>query len=245
MKVVAMTRQAHGTGASRRLRHQGKVPGVLYGGKSAAVDIELDHNPLFHSLKREKFHASVLEMDLDGRAEKVLLRDFQMHPYRPLVLHIDFQRVAEDQKIHVRVPLHFVGAENSPAVKLDGAIIGHVRSEVDISCLPRDLPEFIEVDLSHLTSHDTVHALDLKLPSGVTAVLRGKENPVVVSVTLPSVQVEEVAPAEEAAAAAPGAAAAPAAGAAPAKGAPAPAAAGAPATAAKPAAGKAAGDKKK
>ena len=256
MKVVAMTRQAHGTGASRRLRHQGKVPGVLYGGKSAAVDIELDHNPLFHSLKREKFHASVLEMDLDGRAEKVLLRDFQMHPYRPLVLHIDFQRVAEDQKIHVRVPLHFVGAENAPAVKLDGAILGHVRSEVDISCLPRDLPEFIEVDLSHLTSQDTVHVLDLKLPAGVTAVLRGKENPVVVSVTLPSVQVEEVAPAEEAAAAAPGAAA-PAAGAAPAKGAPAAAAAGAPATAAKPAAGtkpaagakpaagKAAGDKKK
>jgi large subunit ribosomal protein L25 len=240
-----MTRQAQGTSASRRLRHQGKVPGVLYGGKSAAVNIELDHNPLFHSLKREKFHASVLEMDLDGRAERVLLRDFQMHPYRPLVLHIDFQRVAEDQKIHVRVPLHFVGAENSPAVKLDAAIIGHVRSELDISCLPRDLPEFIEVDLSHLTSHDTVHVLDLKLPSGVTAVLRGKENPVVASVTLPSVQVEEVAPAEEAAAAAPGAAAAPAAGAAPAKGAPAAAAAGAPATAAKPAAGKAAGDKKK
>jgi len=228
------------------MRHQGKVPGILYGGKSEAVNIELDHNPLFHSLKREKFHASVLEMELDGRAERVLLRDFQMHPYRPLVLHIDFQRVAEDQKIHVRVPLHFVGGENSPAVKLDGAILGHVRSEVDISCLPRDLPEFIEVDLSHLTSQDTVHVLDLKLPAGVTAVLRGKENPVVLSVTLPSVQVEEVAPVEEAAAAAPGAAAAPAAGAAaaPAKGAPAPAAgkaAAAPAPAAKPAAG----DKKK
>jgi large subunit ribosomal protein L25 len=247
MKVVATIRKAQGTGASRRLRHLGKVPGILYGGRSDAINIELDHNPLFHSLKREKFHASVLEMELDGRAEKVLLRDFQMHPYRPLVLHIDFQRVAEDQKIHVRVPLHFVGAENAPAVKLDGAILGHVRSEVDISCLPRDLPEFIEVDLSHLTSQDTVHVLDLKLPAGVTAVLRGKENPVVVSVTLPSVQVEEVAPVEEAAAAAPGAAAAPAAGAAaaPAKGAPAAAPAGAPATAAKPAAGKAAADKKK
>jgi large subunit ribosomal protein L25 len=243
MKVVATTRPAQGTGASRRLRHQGKVPGVLYGGKSEAVNIQLDHNPLFHSLKREKFHASVLEMELDGRSEKVLLRDFQMHPYRPLVMHIDFQRVAEDQTIHVRVPLHFVGAESSPAVKLTGAIIGHVRSELDISCLPRDLPEFIEVDLSHLTAQDTVHALDLKLPAGVAAVLRGKENPVVVSVTLPSVQTEEAAPAEEAAgapAAAPGAAPAVAAAAAPVKGAPAPAggkaAAAAPAPAAKPAA---------
>jgi large subunit ribosomal protein L25 len=254
MKVVANTRQAQGTGASRRLRHQGKVPGILYGGKSDAVNIELDHNPLFHSLKREKFHASVLEMELDGRPEKVLLRDFQMHPYRPLVLHIDFQRVAEDQMIHVRVPLHFVGGENSPAVKLSGAIIGHVRSDLDISCLPRDLPEFIEVDLSHLTAQDTVHARDLKLPTGVSVALRGKENPVVVSVTLPSVQAEEAAPTEEAAAVAaatPGAAAAPAAGAAaPAKGAPAPAAAkaaapaGGKAEAAKPAA-KPAADKKK
>jgi large subunit ribosomal protein L25 len=251
MKVVATTRQAQGTGASRRLRHQGKVPGILYGGRSEAVNIELDHNPLFHSLKREKFHASVLEMELDGRPEKVLLRDFQMHPYRPLVLHIDFQRISEDQKIHVRVPLHFVGGENSPAVKLAGAIIGHVRSEVDISCLPRDLPEFIEVDLSHLTAQDTVHARDLKLPAGVSAALRGKENPVVVSVTLPSVQPEEAAATEEAAAAAaaPGAAAAPAAAApAPAKGAPAAPAgkaaapaggkAAAPAPAAKPAADK-------
>jgi large subunit ribosomal protein L25 len=245
MKVVATTRQAQGTGASRRLRHLGKVPGILYGGKSDAIPIELDHNPLFHSLKREKFHASVLEMELDGQPEKVLLRDFQMHPYRSLVLHIDFQRVSEDQKIHVRVPLHFVGAEHSPAVKLTGAIIGHVLSDLDISCLPRDLPEFIEVDLSHLTAQDTVHVRDLKLPPGVSAALRGKENPVVVSVTLPSVQQEEVAPAEEAVAAAAAAAtaaapAAPAAGA-PAKGAPAPAAAkagAAAAPAAKPAAEK-------
>src|SRR5258706_6629950 len=243
MKVVATTRQAHGTGASRRLRHQGKVPGILYGGKAEAVNIELDHNPLFHSLKREKFHASVLEMELDGRSERVLLRDLQMHPYRPLVLHIDFQRVAEDQKIHVRVPLHFVGAENSPAVKASGAIIGHVLSDLDISCLPRDLPEFIEVDLSHLTAQDTVHVRDLKLPAGVSVSLRGKENPVVVSVTLPSVQQEEVAPVEEAAAVP--AAAVPAAAGAPAKGAPAqPAAAGKPGAAA-PSAKPAAGDKKK
>jgi large subunit ribosomal protein L25 len=239
MKVVATTRQAQGTGASRRLRHQGKVPGILYGGKSDAVNIELDHNPLFHSLRREKFHASVLEMELDGRAEKVLLRDFQMHPYRPQVLHIDFQRVAEDQKVHVKVPLHFVNAEVSPAVKQSAAIIGHVISELQISCLPRDLPEFIEVDLSGLTTQDTIHVLDLKLPAGVSAALRGKENPVVVTVSMPSVQAEEVAPTQEPAAAAAVEPAAPAGkGAAPA------AAKGA---AAAPAAGKgaAAGDKKK
>jgi large subunit ribosomal protein L25 len=249
MKVVATTRQAQGTGASRRLRHHGKVPGILYGGKSDAVNIELDHNPLFHSLRREKFHASVLEMELDGRAEKVLLRDFQMHPYRPQVLHIDFQRVAEDQKIHVRVPLHFVNAEISPAVKQSAAIIGHVMSELQVSCLPRDLPEFIEVDLSGLTTQDTVHVLDLKLPPGVSVVLRGKENPVVVTVSMPSVQVEEVAPVQEAAAPA---AAAPAAAGAAAKGAEAAAtesagkgaAAGGKAAAAAPAA-KPAGDKKK
>ncbi len=243
MKVVATTRQAQGTGASRRLRHQGKVPGILYGGRSDAVNIEIDHNPMFHSLRREKFHASVLEMELDGRAERVLLRDFQMHPFRQQVLHIDFQRVSEDQKIHVKVPLHFVGAENSPAVKQAGAIMGHVLSELQISCLPRDLPEFIEVDLSGLTAQDTVHVRDLKLPSGVSVLLRGKENPVVVSVTLPSVQQEEVAPVEEAAAAA--TAAAPAAAGAPAKG----AVAGAPAAAGKAApaapAGKPAADKKK
>jgi large subunit ribosomal protein L25 len=253
MKVVATTRQAQGTGASRRLRHQGKVPGILYGGKSDAVNIELDHNPLFHSLRREKFHASVLEMELDGRAEKVLLRDFQMHPYRPQVLHIDFQRVAEDQKVHVKVPLHFVNAEVSPAVKQSAAIIGHVISELQISCLPRDLPEFIEVDLSGLTTQDTIHVLDLKLPAGVSAALRGKENPVVVTVSMPSVQAEEVAPTQEpaaAAAAAPAAAGAAGKGAAP--GAAAPAGKGAAPAAAKgaaaaPAAGKgaAAGDKKK
>ncbi|HEX7156016.1 MAG TPA: 50S ribosomal protein L25/general stress protein Ctc, partial [Burkholderiaceae bacterium] len=226
MKVVATKREAQGTGASRRLRHLNKVPGVLYGAGAGPVSIELDHNPLFHSLRREKFHASILEMELDGRTERVLLRDFQMHPYRPLVLHIDFQRVAEDQKIHVRVPLHFAGQENSPAVKLSGAIIGHVRSEIEISCLPRDLPEFVEVDLSGLTVQDTVHVSDLKLPPGVAAVLKGKENPVVVTATIPGAQQEEVTAEAEAAAAA---------AAAPTAAAPAAAAAAAPAAGAKPA----------
>jgi len=200
MKVVATTRQAQGTCASRRLRHANKVPGVIYGGGSPATAIEVDHNPLFHSLRKEKFHASILDMELDGTSEQVLLRDFQMHPYRPQVLHVDFQRVSADKPIHVRVPLHFVGQENSPAVKQSAAIIGHVLQEVDIACLPKDLPEFIEIDLSELTAQDTVKVRDLKLPAGVKAVLKGKENPVVVSVTIAGAQVEE-----EAAAAAPAA----------------------------------------
>ena len=132
-----------------------------------------------------------------------------MHPYRALVLHVDFQRVAEDQTIHMKVPLHFVGAENSPAVKLSAAIIGHVQSEVEVACLPRDLPEYIEVDLSELTAQQTVHVSDLKLPDGVSVVRRGKEDPVVVTVAMPSVQQEEVAPVVEAPAAATPAAAAP------------------------------------
>ncbi len=205
MKVIANKRTAQGTGASRRLRHLGKVPGILYGAGAEPVNIELDHNPLFHALRKEKFHASILELELDGAPERVLLRDFQVHPYRQLVLHIDFQRVAEDKPVHMRVPLHFTGAENSPAVKVSAAIIGHVKSEVDIACLPRLLPEFIEVDLSGLTAQQTLHATDLKLPDGVALVRRGKEDPVIVTVTVPKDKQEDAAPAAADAAAAPAA----------------------------------------
>ena len=192
MKVVASTRKAQGTSASRRLRHANQVPGVIYGGKGEAVTIAVDHNPLFHSLRKEKFHASILDMELDGKSERVLLRDFQMHPYRPLVLHVDFQRVSETEKVHMRVPLHFSGQENSPAVKESQALVSHVLSEVDIACLPKDLPEFIAVDLSGLKAHDTLRVRDLVLPAGVTPMLKGKENPVVVSVTIKGEEVEEV-----------------------------------------------------
>ena len=191
MKVTATTRSAQGTSASRRLRRADKVPGIIYGGKVQPTAIEVDHNPLFHALRKEKFHASILEMDLDGKSERVLLRDFQMHPYKPQVLHIDFQRVAEDEAIHMRVPLHFVGEENSPAVKLNAAIISHVLSQVDVACLPRDLPEFIEVDLSGIKSTDVLKVSDLRMPAGVKPVLRGKENPVVVTVSVPGAQAEE------------------------------------------------------
>jgi large subunit ribosomal protein L25 len=147
MKVVAQTRQAQGSGASRRLRRDQKVPGIIYGGKSAPTPISLDHNPLYHALRVEGFHSSVLDMELDGQPEQVLLRDVQWHPYKPLVMHIDFQRVSADEPIHMRVPLHFSGQENSPAVKQSGGTVSHVVTEIDITCLPKDLPSFIAVDL--------------------------------------------------------------------------------------------------
>ncbi len=183
MKVVATTRTAQGSGASRRLRRSGKVPGIVYGGTVAPTPIEIDHNPLYHSLRVEAFHSSILDMELDGKAEKVLLRDVQWHAYKPQVTHIDFQRVAADQKIHVKVPLHYVNQETSPAVKLSAAIVSHVLSEIDVTCLPGALPEFIEVDLSGLTAGHPVHLSDVKFPDGVTPV-QAKENPVLVVATV-------------------------------------------------------------
>jgi large subunit ribosomal protein L25 len=193
MKVVATTRGAQGTGASRRLRRAGRVPGIVYGSTTAPKAIEMDHNTLFHALRKESFHASILDLEIEGAAsEQVLLRDVQMHAFKPQVLHVDFQRVAANEKIHVKVPLHFVNAENSPAVKQSGAVVSHVFTEVDVSCLPKDLPEFIEVDLSNLSVGQSVHVHDLKLPEGVTAV--SQENHVVVTVTVPR-GMEEITPA--------------------------------------------------
>ena len=167
IEVNAMSRALQGTGASRRLRRTGKVPGIVYGGEQAAQNIELDHNSLFHQLKQEAFHASILSMSLDGKKDRVLLRDVQMHPWRQQVLHVDFQRVSADQKIHIKVPLHFVNAENSPAIKDQGGLITHVLSEIDVRCLPADLPEFIEVDLSALAIGHSIHVRELPMPKGV------------------------------------------------------------------------------
>jgi large subunit ribosomal protein L25 len=198
IEVVAQTRKMQGTGASRRLRREGKVPGIVYGGSQPAVTIELDHNALFHHLRNEKFHASILTLKLDGGAEQVLLRAVNMHPFKLQVQHIDFQRVSAKEKIHMKVPLHFVNAEASPAVKVAGGIISHVLNDLDVRCLPADLPEFIEVDLSHLDINDSVHVRDLKLPQGVELALRGGENPPVATAQIPKAAIEE----EEAAAAA-------------------------------------------
>jgi large subunit ribosomal protein L25 len=204
-EFTAFPRTGEGRGASRRLRRSGRAPGIVYGGVVPPQPIELDHNALFHALKNEAFHASILTMKFDGGATKVLLRDVQMHPFKNEILHVDFQRVDENRKIHMKVPLHFVNADISPAVKLSGALVSHVVNEVDVSCLPRDLPEFIEVDLSHLESGKAIHLSELKLPAGVTAVTHGKLDPVVASAVMPRAHVEaeeEGAPAAEAAAAA-------------------------------------------
>lgn len=199
MKVVAFERQAQGTGASRRMRRAGKVPGIVYGGEQKAQMIELDHNALYHALKKEQFHSSILDLTVGEQQTRVLLKDYQVHPFKPLVLHVDFMRVAADRKITMKVPLHFVNAEESPAVKLEGGMISHVLSELEISCLPGDLPEFIEVDLSGMHKGYSLHVNDLKLPGSVTVVTHGSENPVIATVLSQAAEESAEAAAEPAA----------------------------------------------
>jgi large subunit ribosomal protein L25 len=190
-EISANKREAQGTGASRRLRRMGKVPGIVYGGAEGPVNIELDHKDLFQNLRNEKFHASILSLSLAGQAQQVLLRAVNMHPFKLQVQHVDFQRVLKDKKIHMKVPLHFVNAEKSPGVKDQGGIVSHVLTELDIVCFPDDLPEYIEVDLSNLTVGHSVHARDLQLPKGVELALHKNDNPVVATVVIPSLVVEE------------------------------------------------------
>jgi large subunit ribosomal protein L25 len=192
--IKAEKRGDQGTGASRRLRRADKVPGIVYGGGQDATNIELDHNDLFHKLRQEAFHASILDMEIEGKSQQVLLRDFQMHPFKQNVLHVDFQRVAADKKIHMKVPLHFINADIAPGVKTSGGLVSHVQNDLDISCLPKDLPEFIEVDLKDLAAGHSIHVGDLKLPAGVTAVVHRGENPTVATIVIPrAVAAEEVA----------------------------------------------------
>ncbi|MBC5786212.1 50S ribosomal protein L25/general stress protein Ctc [Ramlibacter sp. USB13] len=214
MKFVAFERQKQGTGASRRLRNVGKTPGIVYGGEGQPQLIELDHNALWHALKKEAFHSSILDMELAGKTAKVLLRDVQYHPFRQQVQHIDFQRVDANTRLHMKVPVHYKGAEESEAVKLEHCLVNPVVNELDISCLPADLPEFIEVDLSGLKKGMSLHLADVKLPKGVKAVTHGKPNPVLVSVVVPAAEesAADAAGAEGAAAPAADAKAAPAKG---------------------------------
>lgn len=193
MKFTAYERTLQGTGASRRLRRADKVPGIVYGAGEPKM-VELDHNALFFALKREAFHSSILEMDLAGTTHKVLLRDFQMHAYKPQVLHIDFQRVDETTRLRKKVPLHFDGEENSPAVKTDKCLVSHVMTELEIECLASQLPEFVAIDLSSLAKNQSLHVSDLPLPAGIKAVKRGTLNPVVVAVTIPKIEEEVIAP---------------------------------------------------
>lgn len=193
IEVVATTRKAQGTGASRRLRNSGFVPGIVYGGDKPASQIEIEHNPLFHAMRKEAFHASILDLKLDGTVQPVLLRDYQMHAFRQQIQHIDFQRVDANKEIHMRVPLHFVNTEISPAFKLSGALISHVLNDLEIACLPKDLPEFIEVDLRELTTGHSVHLKEIKMPAGVRAVTHGNDNPVVVNAVVRGAEEEVVA----------------------------------------------------
>ncbi|TAK44090.1 MAG: 50S ribosomal protein L25/general stress protein Ctc [Betaproteobacteria bacterium] len=196
-EINAQKRTAQGTGASRRLRRTGKVPGIIYGGASDPVNVALDQKELYRHLGNEKFHASILSVTLDGVPEPVLLRAYNMHPFKAQVQHVDFQRVVRDRKIHMKVPLHFVNSEVSPGVKEQGGVANHVVNEIDISCLPDDLPEFIEVDMGGMKVADSIHVKDLKFPRGVDPVLHRNENPVVATIIVPALVTEE----EEAAAA--------------------------------------------
>lgn len=204
MKIAlkAITRNGQGTGASRRLRRADKVPGIVYGAGKPATVIELDHNDIYHKLRLEAFHASILDMELDGKQEQVLLRDVQMHAWKQNVLHVDFQRIDPSKKIHMKVPLHFVNADVAPGVKLSGGIVSHIINELDISCLPKDLPEFIEVDLKDLAAGHSIHISNLKLPAGVESVAqhRGDDASVATIIIPRAVAAEEDANAQVAAA---------------------------------------------
>lgn len=206
MKFVAFERPQQGTAYARRLRHTGRTPGIVYGGSSATPTlIELDHNALWHALKKEAFHASILEMELDGKNQQVILREVQYHPYKLEVLHIDFQRVDKRTRLRKKVPLHFQGETDSPAVKADKCLINHAMTELEIECLATALPESITVDLSQLAKGQSFHLNDLQLPKGIKAVTHGRGNLTIASAVEPKEEV--VAPAADAAPAAEAAAA--------------------------------------
>jgi large subunit ribosomal protein L25 len=191
IEIVARKREMQGTGPARRLRRQGRVPGIVYGGEQGPVNIELDHKDLYLNLRNERFHASILSLEVAGAKEQVLLRSVTMHPYRPQVEHVDFQRVQKNKKLHMKVPLHFVNAEKSPGVKDQGGVVSHVLNEIDITCFPDALPEFVEVDLGNLAVGNSIHARDLKLANGVELSLGKAENPVVATVVVPQLITEE------------------------------------------------------
>ncbi|RZL11444.1 MAG: 50S ribosomal protein L25/general stress protein Ctc [Rubrivivax sp.] len=193
MKFTAFERSLQGTGASRRLRLAGKVPGIVYGAGEPKV-IELDHNALYHAMRKEAFHSSILEMDLAGKVEKVLLRDYQVHPYKQQVLHVDFQRIDATTRIHKKVPLHFINEAESTAVKIDKCVINHVVAELEIECLAEKLPEFLTVDLGGLNKGQSLHVNDLKLDAGVKVLTHGRKNPVIATVVEPVAEEVIIAP---------------------------------------------------
>jgi large subunit ribosomal protein L25 len=197
MKFTAFERNLQGTGASRRLRISGKTPGIVYGAGQEPKNIELDHNALYHAMRKEAFHSSVLEMDLNGQVEKVLLRDYQAHPYKQLVLHVDFQRIDATTKIHKKVPLHFINEGESHAVKIEKCIINHIVTELEIECLAEQLPEHLTVDLGNVVLGQTIHVDDLQLGANIKVLTHGRKNPAIATVVAPAA--EEIIVAQEAA----------------------------------------------
>jgi large subunit ribosomal protein L25 len=165
--IRATVRNDEGKGASRRLRRAAQIPAIIYGGTAAPKSIQLEHEKTWLASQNEWFYSSILSLDVDGKVESVLLRDIQRHPYKQIIMHLDFQRVDANQALRAKVPLHFVNQDTSPAGKTAGIVITHEVNEIAISCLPKDLPEFVEVDLSSLKPGDTVHLSEIKLPAGV------------------------------------------------------------------------------
>ena len=192
IEINAKERKSKGTGASRRLRHEGTTPGILYGGVKDAISLEIDTKELFMQFRHEAFHASILTLNLEGKKESVILRDFQMHPVRNNIQHIDFQRINENEKISVKVPFHFINEETAPGVKIEGGLVSHIMTEIDISCLPKDLPQYIEVDLGELAMGESIHLSEVIVPEGVELTSLTDENdPAITSISKPKVVVEE------------------------------------------------------
>ncbi|MYZ52135.1 50S ribosomal protein L25/general stress protein Ctc [Malikia spinosa] len=189
MQFTAFERAKQGTGASRRLRNTGRTPAIVFGGTTAPAVVELDHNSLWFALKKESFHSALLDMELNGNTEKVVLRNVQYHPFKPLVLHVDFQRVDETTRVRKKVPLHFINAEHSPAVKQDKCLVNHALTEVVIDCLAMQIPEFITVDLGNAVKGQSIHTNDLVLPAGAKLVIHGKPNPGVASLVEPKEEI--------------------------------------------------------
>lgn len=200
-EINATKREVQGSSASRRLRRAGRVPGILYGGTAAPLMVEFDHNELFQALRKEAFRSSVLNMNVAGTKEMCLLRDVQMHAYKLQIKHVDFQRIDATHAIHQKVRLHFINADIAPGVKIDGGMVQHVMTELDVKCLPNDLPSFIEVDLKDLSAGQSLHMSQINLPAGVEVVHHGEGDAVVVAIVLrgagaSSDEVVEAAPVE-------------------------------------------------